>query len=249
MKVLVIGERCSDIFVYGDVNRLSPEAPIPVLIPKNTITSEGMAKNVANNLLSMCKTDEYQVKCIHQKVQITKTRFVEEKSNYPFLRVDEGENNVDRIEFTDDIIKEIESMDAIIVSDYNKGFLSIEDLLKISQHSKFCILDSKKKLTSEVIFSYDFVKLNESEFLNNFTQDENLLEKIIVTLGSKGARHKNISYPSQSPKETIDVSGAGDTFIAAFTKKYMEVKDVSVAISFANKMAGIVVQKRGVVTV
>ena len=53
MKVLVIGEKCFDIFVYGDVNRLSPEAPIPVLIPKNVVTGEGMGKNVVNNLISI----------------------------------------------------------------------------------------------------------------------------------------------------------------------------------------------------
>lgn len=249
MKVLVIGERCSDIFVYGDVNRLSPEAPIPVLIPKNIVTSEGMAKNVVNNLLSMSRDDKYEIGFVHQQTHIAKTRFVEEKSNHPFLRVDEGEEEIDRIELTDDIIEEIESMDAVIVSDYNKGFLLMEDLLKISKHSKFSILDSKKKLTTEVIMSYDFVKLNEIEFQNNFTEEKVLLEKIIVTLGSKGAMHNGISYPSLSPKETIDVSGAGDTFVAAFTKKYLEVKDTAVAITFANKMSGIVVQKRGVVTV
>jgi D-beta-D-heptose 7-phosphate kinase/D-beta-D-heptose 1-phosphate adenosyltransferase len=243
----VIGEKCFDIFVYGDVNRLSPEAPIPVLIPKNVVTGEGMGKNVVNNLISISKNDDYEIGFIHQEKTIAKTRFVEEKSNYPFLRVDEGEDNIDRIEFTDEIIEEISSMDAVIVSDYDKGFLQHEDLLRISEYAKFCVLDTKKKLSEDIIRTYDFVKLNESEFKNNYTENEELLEKIIVTLGQKGARHKNTAYPPYSPKETVDVSGAGDTFIAAFTKKYLEVKDAGIAITFANKMAGIVVQKRGVV--
>lgn len=247
MKILVIGEKCFDIFVYGDVNRLSPEAPIPVLIPKNIVTGEGMSKNVVNNLISISKNDDYEIGFIHQEKVIAKTRFVEEKSNYPFLRVDEGEDNIDRIEFTDKIIEEISSMDAVIVSDYDKGFLQHEDLLRISEYAKFCVLDTKKKLNEDIIRTYDFVKLNESEFKNNYTENEELLEKIIVTLGQKGARHKNTVYPPYSPKETVDVSGAGDTFIAAFTKKYLEVKDAGIAITFANKMAGIVVQKRGVV--
>jgi bifunctional ADP-heptose synthase (sugar kinase/adenylyltransferase) len=55
-------------------------------------------------------------------------------------------------------------------------------------------------------------------------------------------------FPSDSPKETIDVSGAGDTFTAAFTIKYLEVKDVNIAVSYANKMATVVVSKRGVAT-
>jgi len=247
MKVLVIGEKCFDIFVYGDVNRLSPEAPIPVLIPKNVVTGEGMGKNVVNNLIALSKDDDYEIGFIHQEKAIAKTRFVEEKSNYPFLRVDEGEDDIDRIEFTDEIIEEISSMDAVIVSDYDKGFLKHEDLLRISEYAKFCVLDTKKKLSEDIIRTYDFVKLNESEFKNNYTENEELLEKIIVTLGQKGARHKNTAYPPYSPKETVDVSGAGDTFIAAFTKKYLEVKDAGIAITFANKMAGIVVQKRGVV--
>jgi ribokinase len=163
------------------------------------------------------------------------------------LRVDEGEDNIDRIEFTDEIIEEISSMDAVIVSDYDKGFLQHEDLLRISEYAKFCVLDTKKKLNEDIIRTYDFVKLNESEFKNNYTENKELLEKIIVTLGQKGARHNNKVYPPYSPKETVDVSGAGDTFIAAFTKKYLEVKDAEIAITFANKMAGIVVQKRGVV--
>lgn len=248
MKVLVIGEKCSDIFVYGDVNRLSPEAPIPVLIPRNIVINDGMGKNVVNNLMAISKNDDYVIGFIHQEVAIAKTRFVEDKSNYPFLRVDEGEDNIDRIEFTEDTINEILDVDAVIVSDYNKGFLQEEDLLKIAEHAKFCVLDSKKKLNEDIILAYNFIKLNESEFKNNYTEDEKLLEKMIITLGSKGAKYKNITYPSDSPKETIDVSGAGDTFIAAFTKKYLDTKDVEIAISFANKMSSKVVGKRGVVT-
>ena len=55
-------------------------------------------------------------------------------------------------------------------------------------------------------------------------------------------------YPSVNPKETIDVSGAGDTFTASFTLKYLETRDINESITFANEMASIVVSKRGVVT-
>lgn len=248
MKVLVIGERCSDIFVYGEVDRLSPEAPIPVLVPKNIVTNDGMGKNVVNNLLAISRNDDYEIGFIHQDREIVKTRFVEEKSNHPFLRVDEGEFDVDRFEMTKEIKKEISEADAVIVSDYNKGFLFEEDLIQISKHSKFCVLDTKKKLSKKIITSFDFVKMNEYEFMNNYTKDIDLLKKIIVTLGSKGANYNGVLYPSETPKETRDVSGAGDTFTASFTKKYLETKDVEVSIMFANKMASIVVSKRGVTT-
>jgi bifunctional ADP-heptose synthase (sugar kinase/adenylyltransferase) len=248
MKVLVIGEKCSDIFVYGEVDRLSPEAPIPVLVPKNIVTNDGMGKNVVNNLLSITKNENYEIGFIHQDRIISKTRFVEEKSNHPFLRVDEGEFKVDKFEMTEEIRNEILESDAVIVSDYNKGFLLEEDLIEIAKISKFSVLDTKKKLSKKVINSFDFVKMNEYEFMNNYTKDAKLLKKLIITLGSKGANHNGILYPTDSPKETIDVSGAGDTFTASFTKKYLETKDVGISIIYANRMASLVVSKRGVTT-
>lgn len=72
--------------------------------------------------------------------------------------------------------------------------------------------------------------------------------KVIVTLGANGARHADIVYSSPSPKETIDVSGAGDTFLAAFAIKYLETRDVKQAIPYANQLSSIVVSKKGVVT-
>jgi len=66
-------------------------------------------------------------------------------------------------------------------------------------------------------------------------------------LGAKGAEYKNILFESPNPQQTIDVSGAGDTFTAAFIVKYFETKDERTAIKFANKKAAEVVSKRGVV--
>ena len=89
--------------------------------------------------------------------------------------------------------------------------------------------------------------LNESEFKQH-EFNQHWLNKIIITLGAKGAKHNGIVYPSPDPKETIDVSGAGDTFTASFTLKYLETYDIPESIIFANKMASIVVSKRGVTT-
>jgi bifunctional ADP-heptose synthase (sugar kinase/adenylyltransferase) len=248
MKILVIGEKCEDVFVYGDTNRLSPEAPVPVFIPKYTKRNDGMAANVVRNLEKITQDDDFTITGHHQKNNIIKTRYIDDKSNHPFIRVDEFEDTVERIVFDDKLEALIKEADCVIVSDYDKGFLDIEDLHFISDNSKFCILDTKKKLDSETIRKFDFVKLNEYEFKTNYTEDSSLLEKIIITLGSKGAKHKDMLYPSESPRETIDVSGAGDTFTAAFAKKFLQLKDVSIAISYANKMANLVIHKRGVET-
>ena len=106
------------------------------------------------------------------------------------------------------------------------------------------ILDSKRKLSKEIVDSFTFVKLNEKESLQN----SDLLEckNILVTLGSKGTKFNDEVYPSPNPQETIDVSGAGDTFTSAFILKYLETGDIKTSIIYANEMASIVVSKRGV---
>ena len=52
MRILVIGDSCIDKFIYCDINRLCPEAPVPILQPVSTTTNPGMASNVAANLES-----------------------------------------------------------------------------------------------------------------------------------------------------------------------------------------------------
>ena len=49
-NVLVVGDSCTDIFIYGDINRLSPEAPVPVFNPIKRVKNGGMSKNVVANL-------------------------------------------------------------------------------------------------------------------------------------------------------------------------------------------------------
>ena len=52
MKALVIGDSCIDEYVYGEINRVNPEAPVPLLDVSSVQRKMGMAHNVANNLLS-----------------------------------------------------------------------------------------------------------------------------------------------------------------------------------------------------
>lgn len=244
IKVLLIGETCIDKFVYCEVTRFSPEAPIPVLKPLYVVENLGMSGNVKKNIESLNKNvDVYH---IHQSEVITKTRFVESKSNHMFIRLDEGEYDIQQFKidsFTEDFIK---NFDITIVSDYNKGFLSDDDIIYIAKNSKLSILDSKRKLNESILESFSFVKLNEIEMINNknFSNHKN----IIVTLGSKGAKFNDEVYPSINPKETVDVSGAGDTFTSSFILKFYETKNISESIRFANEMSSIVVSKKGVTT-
>ena len=162
-----------------------------------------------------------------------------------FLRLDEGEATITPFKWTMDIDVLIGQSDIVIVSDYNKGFLTNSDLKEIARKSTLSILDSKRKLTNDIIEEFTFVKLNESERLNN---PQLTTDNIITTLGKKGAEYKNMLFESPDPQDTIDVSGAGDTFTASFIVKYFQLKDERAAIKFANRKAAEVVAKRGVVT-
>jgi bifunctional ADP-heptose synthase (sugar kinase/adenylyltransferase) len=243
MKIVVIGEICVDKFIYCEVNRLSPEAPVPVLNPFNTVTNAGMAGNTVANIQIL--SPESQIVVLGQMENITKTRYIEEKSNHMFFRLDEGENDVTPFKWSMVVDIMLGEADIVIVSDYNKGFLGDADLKEIARKSKLSILDSKRKLTNDIIKDFTFVKLNESENKNNPNLTTN---NIIVTLGKKGALYNGILYESPNPQDTIDVSGAGDTFTAAFIVKFYETLEESYSIRFANKKASEVVSKRGVVT-
>jgi bifunctional ADP-heptose synthase (sugar kinase/adenylyltransferase) len=243
MKILVVGESCIDKFVYGKIERLCPEAPVPVLKPIEVITNFGMSLNVVKNLKSL--NSDLIINVMTQEKEITKTRFVEKKSNHIFIRVDEGENEkCDRLNI--EKLENIGEYDIVIVSDYNKGYLSNDDILHIGRNSKLSILDSKRILNDEIIDAYTFIKLNKEEFYRN----KHLKNKknIIVTLGQQGAIIDKKNYKIKKPLETIDVSGAGDTFVVSFILKYYKTKNISKSIKFANKMASDVVSKRGIST-
>jgi len=243
LKILVIGESCIDEFVYCDIKRLSPEAPVPVLNPTETTSNPGMAGNVIANIQALSPKTE--VICLCPENKITKTRYVDYKTNHMFIRVDRGEEDINPLIWTPGIKDTIKWADIVIISDYNKGFLDNTDLWNIGHLSKLSILDSKRKLTQDILNEFSFIKLNESESRNNYELKH---PGLIITLGSKGAYYNNMLYPQSNPQQTIDVSGAGDTFVAAFAIKFLETLEEGPAIDFANNAAGIVVSKRGVVT-
>ena len=246
MVITIIGELCRDVFKYGNVTRLCPEAPVPVLTDVYKEINWGMAGNVQENLLA--HNPNLNINLIHQKNTIRKIRYLDDKTNHMFLRVDEGEDEIDKLVLTPEKVEDITNSDLVIVSDYNKGFLTEEVLIQIGKLSKLSIIDTKKTISEDLIDSFTFIKLNEHEYERNKNISDKNKDKFIITLGMNGAKHDDIVFLSPSPKQTIDVSGAGDTFTAFFSLKYYETKNISESIKFANQMASIVVSKRGVAT-
>ena len=229
MKVLLIGDSCTDVFVYGDVRRLNPEAPVPILEPKREKRTEGMAWNVYNNLNAL----GVYVDMITQEEEITKTRYIHETSNQQILRLDE-ESEVTPL---DDEVLDGE-YDALVISDYDKGFISQTKLFELCNNFDGPIFIDTKKIA---IPGNAFIKVNEYEFkkITHFIPDN-----MIITKGGEGTEYKGKLYPAEKVK-VFDVVGAGDTFLAALTYGYLKYGSIEEAIPFANKAAAIAVSHTG----
>ena len=255
MKILVIGDSCTDVFIYGDIIRLAPEAPVPVFNPRRSVKNDGMAKNVSNNVEALDVT----IHTITNKNSIKKIRYVDHKSNQLVLRVDEHDycdridsNTLSGIEnnFCKPYFAEKVEVDAIIISDYCKGFLHEDDIKWICDNNKNVFVDTKKKL-GEWVENCTYLKINSLEYENNeefLNEYYAIMDKTIVTKGNEGCLFQGKIYPTEDV-QVKDISGAGDTFIAGLVVKYLKSNDIKKAIDFAQKCTKIVVQKHGVSTV
>ena len=233
-NVLLIGDSCIDKYNIGIVDRISPEAPVPVLKIVNTYELPGMAANVNLNLINLNINADF----VTNDSPVIKTRFIDERSGQHLLRVDD-EPSVPR--WNGNCPKSIDSYDAIIVSDYNKGFLSDDQIYSLIRNSECPVfIDTKKQDLNMFNMPNTFVKINELEYKNSTSKHDNL----IVTLGGKGAMYNDQIYPTKKV-EVMDVCGCGDTFLSALAAQYLFTKDIEKAIIFANIAAGITVQHRG----
>lgn len=245
MKILIIGDSCIDIFRYGKVSRLAPEAPVPVIIPEREESNPGMAGNVLRNIKAL----GHEADLITNKTEIKKIRYVCSKYNYLILRVDENDYCE---QVHDDILNNInwKDYDAIIVSDYCKGFLTEENIEFISNNHTLIFLDTKKIL-GDWTQNISFIKINYHEYernLNILSKNESIKNKTIITRGKYGCDYQGKNFPTQEVP-VKDVSGAGDTFLAGLVVEYVKTKNIISAIEFAQKCTTIVVQKTGISTI
>ena len=232
MKVLLIGDSCEDRYFYGDVKRLNPEAPVPILEYKRGVTSKGMVWNVRENLMSF-RVETYT--STHPE-EIIKTRYIDEKSNQQIMRYDE-EPKIEPLsfEFPDEWKS---TYDALVISDYNKGFITQEKLFELSNWFQGPVFIDTKKIS---IPGNAFIKVNESEFekITHFIPDN-----MIITKGGEGTEYQGKLYPAEKVN-VFDVVGAGDTFLAALVYGYLKYGRIDKAIPLANKAAALAVSHRG----
>jgi D-beta-D-heptose 7-phosphate kinase/D-beta-D-heptose 1-phosphate adenosyltransferase len=237
-SILVIGESSRDVFVYCDALRLCPDIPVPVLNVIDQSENPGMAKNVQRNIKSLIENCDIITN--DNWFNVTKTRYVHEKSNHTFFRVDSS-HKIAKI----DLSKIDYEYEIIVISDYDKGFLSADDIELICSNHSNVFIDTKKILGSWADKAR-FIKINDFEYKNSEKYiTNNLANKIIHTMGSDGCEYMGVNY-SVDKVEVKDVSGAGDTFMAGLVIKYFETKNIEESIKFANKCASTVVRHKGV---
>ena len=245
MRVLLIGDSCTDVYVYGDVKRLNPEAPVPILEPKREESSKGMAWNVFDNL----KAFGLSVFMLTNEEKIIKTRYIHEKSNQQILRVD-NEPEIKPLPYEPPFITDRsayhrpphkappkEWYDVMVISDYDKGYVTQEKLFELVEWFEGPVfIDTKKRYVPDGCY----VKLNDLEYDKLETKSDN----IIITRGDEGTEYKGKLYPAEKVK-VFDVVGAGDTFLAALTYGYLKYGTIEEAIPLANKAAAVAVSHRG----
>jgi D-beta-D-heptose 7-phosphate kinase/D-beta-D-heptose 1-phosphate adenosyltransferase len=243
-EILVIGDSCTDVFVYGDVERICPEAPVPIF---NTRTSSpqrngGMARNVYNNIIALGGRADI----ITNSATITKTRLVDSRLNQIVLRIDESDT-CERVKLNS--LNNINKYKSIIVSDYCKGFLLESDIEYICNNHNNVFVDTKKNLGNWIV-NANFIKINHLEFNNNINfinENETVKNKLIMTKGKEGCIYQDEIFPTEDVP-VKDVSGAGDTFLSALVLNYIKNNDIIKAINFAQECTTKAVQKRGVST-
>ncbi len=292
--ILIIGDLMIDRYIWGNVERISPEAPVPVVeVSKESLLLGGSA-NVAHNISSlggrvfitgMVGNDEMGavLKKNLQNKGINTDGIFEEKNrptsvktriyarDQQVVRFDkEIKNDISRQSQTR-ILEYIRSclphIKAIILSDYCKGVITrglLKKLFALTQKKYFISVDPK-------IGHFDYYKgaglitpnINEASFGSGIRISDDItlkkagklllkklqLNAVLITRGNKGItlfeKNGKISDIPTLAKEVYDVTGAGDTVIAAFTLCYSSGAKLRDAAVFANHAAGIVVGRHG----
>ena len=297
LRVLVIGDVMLDRYVIGDVSRISPEAPVPVLSVTDERSVAGGAANVAlnvrslgaavesagwfgqdergNELINILQSEDIEVDSAFRfssAPTISKSRVT--ASNHQICRVDRESSaecyhpEIDR--FKDLLSRKISDVDAVIVSDYGKGFITNELLSLVRQTAKFFSVDPKPSRLLDYanpdLLTPNRVEALELAGLSRETRDpfpkDDVIERIFerfsprmlaITLGAEGMLLAKEGRVEQliptAAQEVFDVSGAGDTVIASLTLALAAGNSFHRAAEFANLAAGVVVGKVGTATV
>ena len=232
LKVMLIGDSCYDVYHYGKINRISPEAPVPIFDELRQERKLGMSQNVYQNM----KNFGIDVTLV-TKFSDEKHRYIDEKSMQQVIRVDIAlDEKSEVIDFSD-----FKDYDVIVISDYDKGFITYEMIKNLRKEYDGCIfIDTKKNDLRQM--EGCILKINDCEYSKLVSKCSDM---IITYGGNKVVWNDEVFHP---PKVNVhDVCGAGDTFLAGLVYGYnIYSGNISKAIQFAMEAATISVKHFGV---
>jgi len=297
-NVLVLGDVMLDEFVWGDVTRISPEAPVPVVDVRRESVHLGGAANVLANLVALgargsvvgvvgkdgsgerLRTGLRELGTLDQGLIVddtrpstTKTRIIahsqlvvraDRESRMPVSTKTEDEI----LSFLKDALKHA---DAFVISDYDKGVVTprlLREILPTAYARVPVLVDPKlrnfnhyRPATLVTPNHFEALRMSDSED----TSDDGSLhaakvireklgcDAVLITRGDRGMMllesNNEPVFVGTAAREVYDVTGAGDTVIAALAGALAAGATMLEAANLANHAAGIVVGKVGTATV
>jgi D-beta-D-heptose 7-phosphate kinase/D-beta-D-heptose 1-phosphate adenosyltransferase len=299
-RILCVGDLMVDRYVYGEVSRISPEAPIPVMLRRSEAVMLGGVGNVARNLaalgaqaalcgvigddpsgseaveLALAEGGGVDARLVVDggRPTITKTRFV--AGGQQLLRLDAEESGHPTPEaeraLAEELIAAAEGVGAILISDYAKGAIS-ENIIAAAhaagQASGAPVIVDPKGLSFAKYGPVDVIKPNAKELslvvnlpVNTDEEAETALKvaleactanAILVTRAGAGmslaVRGKPVRHFRSRAQAVFDVSGAGDTCLAALGAGLAAGAELESAVRLAILASGVVVAKPGTAVV
>jgi D-beta-D-heptose 7-phosphate kinase/D-beta-D-heptose 1-phosphate adenosyltransferase len=297
--VLVIGDVMLDTFIYGDVNRISPEAPIPILSVRDQKTMAGGAANVALNVTALGASsvvigivgDDDAGRLLHQLLNsgegrsrpelvtdpvrptTVKSRYV--GNNQQILRADRERADSASPKIEEALIAKVRAClpaaDAVAISDYAKGVLTdrvLAEIMRLSKSLDLPVIVDPKRARWDAYKGASVIKPNLQELLRATGRDvhhageaDRAASEIVAMLGANVLLTRSRDGMSLYCKdhdpvharavthEVFDVSGAGDTTLAAFATALAAGIAPDTAVHMANLAAGVAVTKLGTAVV
>jgi D-glycero-beta-D-manno-heptose-7-phosphate kinase len=296
-NILIVGDVILDRYIFGKVNRISPEAPVPVVDVTREAYMLGGAANVANNIIALGGNvtvsgvigkdragDIVRELLAGSGIQcdglIEDSRPTTVKSrviahNQQVVRFDREDcrklDGKPLAAFLEYIRKSLPQFDAVIISDYRKGVVSaalVKAIVKFAGQKKtFVAVDPKVghfHLYRDVsIITPNIMEASQGSGIE--IKDEKSLLKagrtllsrlscrsVLITRGEEGmslfereGRSVKVTHIPTVAMKVFDVTGAGDTVIAAFTLAHAAGASLRDAAVISNHAAGIVVGEVG----
>lgn len=288
LRVLVVGDVMLDEYWFGDVRRISPEAPVPIVKVEQVEERPGGAANVARNvaalggqvtLLSVIGKDATASRLrrvlddsgIDHALQEDETirttlklRVIGQQQQ--MLRVDfEGAPSSHSLDAKQSVFEHrLADCDAVIFSDYRKGALQrVRELLRAAkEHDRLSVVDPKGRDYQRYIGA-DVITPNRMELADeagSWDDEDEMdqkaealrkrlgLDALLLTMSEQGMKLYGNGvqvHRAAKAREVFDVSGAGDTVVAAVTVMRAIGASWEDTIDFANAAAGVVVSRLG----